>query len=92
MQKTATTEARGLTRLMIGNLPYDVAKADFAAALKLHCAVSDIYLSPPRSADKNNGGWGIISVDEHEANDLLDAEVLIGNRAARIKRARPQSN
>lgn len=91
MQKTATTEARALTRLMVGNLPYDVAKADMATALKPHCALGDIYLSPPRFADKNNGGWAIISVEEREAHRLLDAEILIGNRPARIKRARPQS-
>ncbi len=88
MQKTATTVARGLTRLMVGNLPYDVAKADFAAALTPHCAVNDIYLSPPRSVDKNNGGWGIIAVDETAARHILGQTVLVGGRVARITRAR----
>ena len=82
--------AKSATRLLVGNLPYAIAKSEFAAAFSQHAELLDVYLSAPKEADRNNAGWGIIAVDEPAAQDILGLTVMVGNRVARISRARLQ--
>ena len=86
-QSAATKSA---TRLMVGNLPYAIAKPEFAAAFSQHAELLDVYLSAPKDADRNNAGWGIIAVAETAARDILGMTVMVGNRVARITRGRVQ--
>ncbi len=91
MIKTETYNVRmnSGTRLMIGNLPYSVEKSEFIEAFASDAKLEDGFLSRPKTAGKNNDGWGIITVDEPTASRLLGATIMIGGRVARIKRARP---
>ena len=82
--------AKGGTRLLIGNLPYSMDKSEFMAAFTRHADLTDVYLSSPKAPSRSNAGWGIIAVDEAAAQDILGLTVMVGNRVARITRARVQ--
>jgi hypothetical protein len=83
--------AKAATRLMIGNLPYSTTRSDFTAAFEPHADLLDVYLSPPKAPSRNNGGWGIIAVDEQSARHILDQTLRVGDRVARITRARAKT-
>lgn|GEM_PF-5883135 len=86
--KQAFAQKEG-TRLWVGNLPYSLGQDAFVAAFAVHGTVQSAFLSRPTAPNKNNAGWGIVSFDESTASKMLTETVLIGNRVARIKRARP---
>ena len=83
--------AKAATRLMIGNLPYATNKSEFTDAFAAHAELVDVYLSAPKGPNRNNAGWGIIAVDETAARHILDQTVTVGDRVARITRARVQA-
>jgi hypothetical protein len=85
-------ETAGTSRLMIANIPYKADKALFVKTLAGYGKIYEAYLSPPKTADRNNEGWAIIVVDEKTAKKLLaDDTILILDRIVRITRARPKT-
>jgi RNA recognition motif-containing protein len=86
-QPFAESEA---TRLLVGNVPYAVEQDEFLRAFAQHGHVEGGFLSRATAPGRKNAGWGIVSLDEATARDVLAQTILIGGRVARIKRARPR--
>ena len=87
----AAVDLAEATRLLVGTLPYSAGSDDIAEAFGAIASVHDVYLSQPKSANQQNGGWAIIAVDKAAADDMLNRTILVGSRVARVKRARPNS-
>jgi RNA recognition motif-containing protein len=89
LNKQAFAEKEG-TRLLVGNLPYSLDQEEFLRAFAQHGRLQGGFLARATAPGRNNAGWGIVSCDEATARDVLARTVLIGDRVARIKRARPR--
>jgi hypothetical protein len=89
LNKQAFAEKEG-TRLLVGNLPYSLEQDAFMRAFAAHGPVQSAFLSRATAPGRSNAGWGIVSFDESTASKMLTETVLIGDRVARIKRARPK--
>lgn len=85
-------ETAETSRLMVASIPYEADKALFVQTLARYGKVYEAYLSPPKTADRKNEGWGIIVVDEMTAQKLLADTILILDRIVRITRAKPKTD
>lgn len=71
------------TRLLVGNVPYSVRQDEFMQAFAAHGTVQSGFLSRTTLPNRNNAGWGIVSLDEETARNVLVHTVVIAGRVAK---------